>query len=81
MKAVGITKKFDNLGRVVIPKEYRDKFGFEKDVYAEIFADEGGVYVRKYEPGCAFCGEINGVVNFGNKKICKKCILHIKNGF
>ena len=78
MKSVGITKKFDSLGRITVPKEYRDKYGFNKNVYAEIFADNGGIYVKKYEPGCVFCGDTNNVASFERKKICQKCIKRIK---
>lgn len=31
MKDVGIVRKLDPLGRIVIPKEFRDKYGIEND--------------------------------------------------
>ncbi|MBQ3057220.1 MAG: AbrB/MazE/SpoVT family DNA-binding domain-containing protein [Clostridia bacterium] len=48
-KTVGIMKNIDNLGRVVIPKEFRDRLGLEKGV--EIVLTREGVLIRnsKYE--------------------------------
>lgn len=44
MSKVGIVKEFDNLGRIVIPKEMRELFGFDKGV--EIIVTEEGVLLR-----------------------------------
>ena len=44
MKKIGIIKEFDNLGRIVVPKEMRDLFGFEKRV--EVVVTEEGVLIR-----------------------------------
>ena len=45
MKAlVGIVKEIDNLGRIVIPKEFRARVGLED--YVEIVATEFGVLIR-----------------------------------
>ena len=45
MEAVGIIRELDNLGRVVIPKEWRDLYKFEGPL--EIVATAEGVSVRK----------------------------------
>ena len=44
MKEVGIVKEFDNLGRIVIPKEMRDLFGLSKKV--EVVVTQEGVLLR-----------------------------------
>ena len=41
---VGIIKEVDKLGRIVIPKEYRTRFGLQQDV--EIIATEHGILLR-----------------------------------
>ena len=41
---VGIVKEIDNLGRIVIPKKFRARFGLED--YVEIVATESGVLIR-----------------------------------
>ena len=42
--AVGIIKEVDKLGRIVIPKEIRERFGLTKS--AEIIVTEQGVVLR-----------------------------------
>ena len=44
---IGIIKEIDNLGRMVIPKEYRDRFGFRGEV--EVVATPDGVLLRTPE--------------------------------
>ena len=44
MEYIGIIKFFDSLGRIVIPKEFRDRYGLEKDV--EIIATKDGILLR-----------------------------------
>ena len=46
-KGSGICKEFDSLGRIVIPKEMRSLFGFEKKV--EVVVTEDGVLIRNPE--------------------------------
>ena len=41
---VGIIKEIDNLGRIVIPKEIRERFQLDKGV--EIIVTETGVLLR-----------------------------------
>lgn len=47
MKIIGVFKSFDNLGRLVIPKELRDRYGLEKTV--EVVATENGILIRNPE--------------------------------
>ena len=47
---VGIIKKFDTLGRLVIPKELRKRYNVLNEV--EIVATEEGILLR--EPKCIF---------------------------
>ena len=51
MKPLGIIRRFDELGRIVIPKECRRAIGLEKyeGVPMEIFAnDDGEIVLRPY---------------------------------
>ena len=41
---IGIIKEFDKLGRIVIPKELRERYGFYDKV--EIVATENGVLIQ-----------------------------------
>ena len=51
MKATGIVRRIDDLGRVVIPKEIRRTMHIREGDPLEIFTDrEGGIMLRKYSP-------------------------------
>ena len=51
MKATGIVRRIDDLGRVVIPKEIRRTMRIREGDPLEIFTDrEGGVIFKKYSP-------------------------------
>ena len=46
-KEVGVIKEIDRLGRIVIPKEMRDRLGFDKEV--EVVLTKDGVLLRNSE--------------------------------
>ena len=56
MKATGIVRRIDDLGRVVIPKEIRKTLRIREGDPLEIFtAKDGEVILKKYSP----IGELN----------------------
>ena len=72
MKATGIVRPIDNLGRVVLPKSLRDAYNLNLKDPVEIFTDENSIILRKYEPSCIFCNENSDIILFKDKRICKK---------
>ena len=48
MKATGIVRRIDELGRIVIPKEIRRVLRIHEGDPIEIFTDENGVRLQKY---------------------------------
>ena len=69
MKATGIVRRIDELGRIVIPKEIRRSLHIHEGDPIEIFTDEDGVVLKRYsrakelgdlcEPLCAaLCGAL-----------------------
>ena len=51
MKATGIVRRIDDLGRVVVPKEIRRTLRIREGDPLEIYTDrEGGIVLRKYSP-------------------------------
>ena len=51
MKATGVVRRIDDLGRVVIPKEIRKTLRIKEGEPLEIFTDrEGQVILKKYSP-------------------------------
>lgn len=52
MKATGIIRRTDDLGRIVIPKEIRRKMNIREGEPLEIFLEGDGVVFKKYLPSC-----------------------------
>lgn len=74
MKTTGMVRPVDNLGRVVIPREIRKQFDVENGIDSfEIFVDDDKIILRKYQPGCIFCGEMEGIVTYNGHVVCKAC--------
>ena len=48
MKQTGVTRKIDELGRIVIPKEIRKNLGIRNGEALEIFTNEDSVILKKY---------------------------------
>ncbi len=80
MKATGIVRSIDKLGRVVIPKELRNTYGIGVDDAVEIYVnDDNQIILKKYEPACIFCKRTDGIITYEGKSICKSCLDKINN--
>lgn len=74
MKATGIVRRIDDLGRVVIPKEIRRTMRIREGDPLEIFTDrEGEVIFKKYSP----IGELNTFAEQYAQTLSKTCGLNI----
>lgn len=73
MKATGIVRKVDELGRIVLPIELRRTLGISEKDYLEIFVEQDEIVLKKYEPTCIFCGSSEQIIDFKGKNICKSC--------
>lgn len=47
MKAIGIMRRFDELGRIVVPKEIRRSLGVKEGDWMEMFIGENGELVLR----------------------------------
>ncbi|MDD4564217.1 MAG: AbrB/MazE/SpoVT family DNA-binding domain-containing protein [Eubacteriales bacterium] len=74
MKATGIVRKVDELGRIVLPKELRTVLDIEIKDPVEIFTEDEYIVLKKYNPSCCLCGSMENLRYFKDKKICQKCI-------
>ena len=78
MKSIGIVRKIDELGRIVLPIETRRQLELEPKDGVEIFVDEDRIILKKYQPCCMFCNDGDDILLFKEKKICKKCLMELK---
>ena len=57
MKAVGIVRRIDHLGRLVIPKEFRRTLGINENDPMEILVTDDGILARPYKRGKEIAAE------------------------
>lgn len=79
MKATGIVRKVDELGRIVLPIELRRTLDIEIKDPLEIFVNDDCIILKKYTPACIFCGSAKDVKRIKEKNICSDCIEELKN--
>ncbi len=74
MKATGIVRRIDDLGRVVIPKEIRRTMRIREGDPLEIYTDrEGEVIFKKYSP----IGELTGFASQYADTLYKTCDMSV----
>lgn len=73
LKATGIVRKVDELGRIVLPVELRRTLGLNIRDPVEIFVDGEKVILKKYAPTCIFCGNAENNMYFKQKMVCEEC--------
>jgi transcriptional pleiotropic regulator of transition state genes len=80
MKATGIVRKLDQLGRVVLPMELRRTLDISEGTPFEISVEEDTIVLHKYKPGCCLCGSEDNLLHIGDKLICRACAEKIAVG-
>ena len=71
-KNIGITRRIDELGRIVVPKEIRYNLGIRDGEPLEIYTDDDSIIIKKYSQveniqnlGQNICNIIGDVCNIG----------------
>jgi transcriptional pleiotropic regulator of transition state genes len=77
MKSIGIVRRVDELGRIVLPSELRKTLNIEERDSLEIFTDDDKIILKKYQPSDIFTGEMEDLIDFRGKKISKKTIVEL----
>jgi transcriptional pleiotropic regulator of transition state genes len=78
MKSTGVVRRVDELGRIVIPMELRRTLNIGEKDPLEIFVAEDMIILKKYTPGCIFCGSVENVQQYKDKKVCQDCLREIQ---
>ena len=81
MKSLGMVRKIDELGRIVLPISIRQIMDINEKDSLEIFTDENKIILQKYQPSCIFCNNADNIVYFSGKRVCEDCLAKIKASF
>lgn len=74
MKATGVVRRVDELGRVVLPCELRRVMHIKDRDSLEVFVDGDKIVLKKYEPACTFTGSADELYDFHGRKVSKRAI-------
>lgn len=74
MKATGIVRKVDELGRIVLPIELRRTLEIGERDALEIYVDGASIVLKKHESTCVFCGSTKQIITFKEKTVCADCV-------
>lgn len=80
MKATGIVRKVDELGRIVLPIELRRTMDISERDPLEIYVEGSAIILKKFRPACVFCDSIRDVNDFKGKNVCKRCLAELRKG-
>ena len=74
MKATGIVRKVDDLGRIVLPIELRRTLDIDVKDPLEIFVEGDTILLKKHDPACVFCGSSRNIRSYRGKNVCADCL-------
>lgn len=74
MKPIGVVRKVDQLGRIVLPKSLRKRYNMNEGDPVEILVEGDHIILGKYRPRCVFCSSTEQVSEYKAKPICQSCI-------
>ena len=69
-----MVRKLDELGRIVLPVEYRKALGVQEKSELELILKTDEIIIRKAVHGCHFCNAVVDLVQIGNECVCRSCI-------
>ena len=78
MKATGIVRRVDELGRIVLPIELRRTLEIEERDALKVYVDGSSIVLKKYQPACIFCGNAKNVTVYKGRNICPACLRQLK---
>ena len=78
MKATGVSRCIDELGRIVIPKSMRNKLGINRGDPLEFRLEDGSIVITPDKGRCSFCLSDENLESFKGKSVCRSCINELK---
>jgi transcriptional pleiotropic regulator of transition state genes len=81
IKATGLPRRIDHLGRIVVPVEMRRMLEISPGDELEISVQGDSITLSRMRKGCVFCGTDQNLRTFRDKEICPNCASEAKSSF
>lgn len=77
-RSTGVTRKVDDLGRIVLPAEIRRSFDIREGDMIEIAVEDDSIVLSKRRSNCTFCGGAEGLRIYREHPVCAPCLAELK---
>ena len=74
MKEAKIIRKIDEVGRVVLPRDYRKALGWHEGTELSLICEDGRIILQPFQSCCILCENTTYLTQIHKKYICKNCI-------
>ena len=81
MNSIGMTRRIDALGRIVVPAELRRILEIHVGDLLEIRVEDGHVVLAKVEQTCVFCGSGDSLRAHHEKLVCHACVERLTGNY
>jgi AbrB family transcriptional regulator, transcriptional pleiotropic regulator of transition state genes len=68
-----ILRKIDKLGRVVVPKKFRQSMDLAVMDMVDMHVDGRTIILSKQVPTCVFCGNKEELITYLERNVCSIC--------
>ena len=72
-----MSRKVDDLGRIVLPVELRRQLGIRAGDELDIAVDGATVLLHKIESRCVFCDSLESLRGHREKQVCGNCVTEL----
>jgi transcriptional pleiotropic regulator of transition state genes len=77
-RPTGVSRKVDDLGRIVLPAELRRSFDIREGDHIEIAVDNDAIILTKRHTSCTFCGSVEALRAYREHQVCASCLGELK---
>lgn len=72
-KLLEIVRRVDELGRIVLPKTFREHLDLKPQDEVKIMIKGDSISITKHKTACLFCDTKSDILLFGDEPICASC--------
>jgi AbrB family transcriptional regulator, transcriptional pleiotropic regulator of transition state genes len=73
-RTIGVPRKVDDLGRIVVPVEYRRRLGIGEGDELEVSLEDDRIVLARAAAACTFCQGRSSLRAFHGRQVCADCI-------
>jgi transcriptional pleiotropic regulator of transition state genes len=70
---IGMARRIDQLGRLVVPSEFRRMLGIVPGDLLDMRLESGRLIIDKISPECAICNRREQLIALHDKHLCQEC--------